>query len=178
MAFVSVFAFSEEKVFDEGTALAWTAVDDDDDAALAADDDDAAVFAGVAAFGAGAGVAAGSCEGAGAGLDPPMLREMVGGAAGASVCSGRSIGAGCCSAGCWGMRNACPGTNENAPGLSLLIVVIVVVVVGDELENFWSRELIAKRALISSSSQATLLGACSNPAPATLTCILSYSSTQ
>ena len=55
-----------------------------------------------------AGTAAGGadiCDGgaAAAGLEPPIFSEIVGGGRGASVCSGRSMGAG---GGCAG---ACPG---------------------------------------------------------------------
>ena len=84
-----------------------------------------AAFADAAGAGAGGG-ADGAGEGTGCGFGPPMLREMVGAGAGASVCSGRSTGwrgggVGCCREG--GMRKALPGTNSNAPALSLLIVV-------------------------------------------------------
>ena len=60
-------------------------------------DADDGIGVGAATFtAAGAGVAGGG----GAGLLPPMLREIVGGGFGASVCSGRSIGAGGGCAGC------------------------------------------------------------------------------
>ena len=66
-----------------------------------------------------------------------MLREMVGAGAGASVCSGRSTGFRG-GDGCWaggGMRKALPGTNSNAPALSLLIVK------GDEGEGVGDEEI-------------------------------------
>lgn len=68
----------------------------------------------------GAGVDLGA-----AGVDVPILRVMEGGGGGASDWGGRSIGAfGGCWEGCWicGSTNARPGTNSNAPALSLLIV--------------------------------------------------------
>ena len=51
---------------------------------------------------------------------PPMLSEIVGGGAGASIGSGRCMGCGSGCEDCWGTRPF-PGTNSKAPGLSLLI---------------------------------------------------------
>ena len=53
-----------------------------------------------------------------------MFKEIVGGGGGASVCGGRSMGAGGGwdgSAACWGTRKPCPGTKAKAFALSLLI---------------------------------------------------------
>ena len=56
-----------------------------------------------------------------AGFTPPMLREIVGGSKGASVCCGRSRGAG--RGNCWILRLNLPGTNSEAPALRLLAMV-------------------------------------------------------
>ena len=83
-----------------------------------------------AAAGAGAGGASGSAftAGGGAGLLPPIFKLIVGGFAGASVCVGLSIG---CISGGGGWRGACgwanlnrPGTNSDAPMLSLLMMIV------------------------------------------------------
>lgn len=132
MAAVSFLAFARVNVRDAGAAGAGEETADILTGVDAPDPPDEALVAGLgAAFadaaGAGAGGGAdGAGEGTGCGFGPPMLREMVGAGAGASVCSGRSTGwrgggVGCCCGG--GMRKAFPGTNSNAPALSLLIVV-------------------------------------------------------
>lgn len=111
IAEVSVFAFSVENVL-EGAAGSGLTI-------LGATGFGASATGFSAAGGGGLGTAAG-CDG---GVDePPMLREMVGGGRGASVCSGRSMGGG---GGCEGVSGTkpLPGTKEKAPGLSLLIVV-------------------------------------------------------
>lgn len=78
----------------------------------------------------GGALEAGGCgaddgaAGGGAGLGPPMFREIVGGGGGASVGVGRSMGAGGGWAGsdaCWGTRKPCPGTKVKAFALSLLM---------------------------------------------------------
>lgn len=82
--FVSVFAFSVVNVFDDGMA---------GDAVVEGGLDAGAE--GGASFWAGSGAVAGAGSSFAAGrvgLDPPMLREIVGGAAGASACGGRSMG--------------------------------------------------------------------------------------
>jgi len=109
MAFVSVFAFWVEKILLEG--------------------------AGVLGF-EGTGVAAAETEGGcvglirggtgsvgrgGVGLGPPMLSDMVGAGRGGSGCSGRSMGGGGGGVGL-GAPKDLPGTNSNAPALSLLMV--------------------------------------------------------
>ena len=114
MADVSVFAFSVEKVL-EGA-------DDASFLTICTAGDGAVFTAGVSTTAAGAGTEAGAGRGASGVDEPPMLREMVGAGRGASVCSWRSKGTG---GGCGGALSATkplPGTNENAPGLSLLMV--------------------------------------------------------
>lgn len=98
-AAASVFAFSVVKVLDEAPAISaltvvwgfgvagWEELGVDLAATCAAK------------MGAGETTGTGARAGAGTGaspvgLDPPMLREIVGGGRGASVCSGRSRGAG------------------------------------------------------------------------------------
>jgi hypothetical protein len=51
-------------------------------------------------------------------LDPPIFKDIVGGGAGGSDCSGRSMGSGGI-----GAVNALAGTNSKAPALSRLILV-------------------------------------------------------
>lgn len=88
----------------------------------------------------GFGVCTSCCGGAGlvvgvwgAGLVPPMLREIVGAGFGASACAGRSSGGGgfdsssddcCCACKDVGALNECPGTNSKAFALSLDIVTL------------------------------------------------------
>lgn len=130
MAAVSVLAFSRVKVRDVEAGA--SAGEEMPDVLAGVDAEDEAVAAGLeGAFADDAGVGDGADEGvdgawdgADGGFDPPMLREMVGAGAGASVCSGRSTGFRG-GDGCWaggGMRKVLPGTNSNAPALSLLIV--------------------------------------------------------
>ena len=85
------------------------------------------VDAPLARAGAAAGALAGA-GGGGVGLEPPMLSEMVGGGAGASVCGGRSMGARGGGAGCGGalgVRKVWPGTKLKALTLSLLILAAI-----------------------------------------------------
>ena len=129
MALVSVLALSVVKVFEAAAASTFTVV-----AGAFGAGEGAGLGAAGAVTGGGAGVAGLDppmlsemvCAGIGAGaagLAPPMLREIVGAGAGASVWAGRSIGGGGGDAACcWAAgTNTLPGTNENAPGLSLLI---------------------------------------------------------
>jgi hypothetical protein len=87
MAVVVVFAFSVVKVLDEGA-----------EGAGESDFDAPSLKDAVATLGFGVGASVcdveteGGCEGEGFG--PPIFREIVGGGRGASVCSGRSKGAG------------------------------------------------------------------------------------
>ena len=87
MASASVFARSVVKVLLEAF---WAEVEDG-----FADDCEIAGFAGAAGVVAGTGVSAAGAGG-GVGLLPPMLSEIVGAGAGASVCSGRATGSGGC----------------------------------------------------------------------------------
>lgn len=97
IAAVSFLALSVVQVFDDGVAAAAAAAGELDfeafgvEAAAAADDVLAVVFGGAAATATGGAGAAGAEAGTlgAAGLGPPMLREMVGAGAGASVSSGR-----------------------------------------------------------------------------------------
>ena len=104
MVFVSVLARSVEKVldgaFDSGLGVPGFGVD-------------FSIF-GAWVVGAGAG--------SGAGFGPPMLREIVGGGGGASVCSGRSNGAGGGVCGWAGGAKERPGTKVKALALSLLMM--------------------------------------------------------
>lgn len=127
MVVVSVLAFSLENVLDDAPAVSALMVVCG--FGVAGLDDWGVDLAGVGGAREGgeavAGMGAGAATGAGAGADgfaPLMLREIVGGGGGAWDCSERSRGAGggCCC--CWGALKAFPGTNSNAPALSLLMV--------------------------------------------------------